>query len=83
LIGSQWNHVIQLEKSPTLGSVETSDEEKRYLAEQSAQFNLKDKIFVELFPDIVEVRKIVHAKGMTSSLMVFLDFNERHAQSRK
>ena len=60
-----------MEKSPTLGSVETSDEEKRFLAEQSAQFNLKDKIFIELFPDIVEVREIEHAKGMTSSLMVF------------
>jgi ubiquitin-conjugating enzyme E2 J2 len=50
--------VVQLEKSPTLGSIETSDEEKRYLAEQSVSFNLKDKIFVELFPDIVEVREV-------------------------
>jgi len=45
---------FMLEKSPTLGSIETSDEEKRFFAIQSAQFNLKDKIFVELFPDIVE-----------------------------
>lgn len=59
MIESGLNNVIQLEKSPTLGSVETSDEEKRYLAEQSAQFNLKDKIFVELFPDIVEVGYIL------------------------
>ena len=61
LIGSECNCttiVVQLEKSPTLGSIETSDEEKRYLAEQSVSFNLKDKIFVELFPDIVEVWEV-------------------------
>lgn len=45
---------FMLEKSPTLGSVETTDEEKRYLAKQSLQFNLKNKVFVELFPDIVQ-----------------------------
>lgn len=45
---------FMLETSPTLGSIETSDDEKRYLAQQSSQFNLKDKVFVELFPDIVE-----------------------------
>jgi hypothetical protein len=28
------------------------------LAEQSVSFNLKDKIFVELFPDIVEVWEV-------------------------
>lgn len=46
---------LQLEKSPTLGSIDTSDTEKRFLSEQSAEFNLKNKIFNELFPDIVEV----------------------------
>ena len=47
---------LQLEKSPTLGSIETTDHEKRCLSEQSLKFNLGDKIFNELFPDIASVR---------------------------
>jgi len=43
---------FMLEKSPTLGSIETSDHTKRQLAVSSGSFNLKDKIFTELFPDI-------------------------------
>jgi len=45
-----------LEKSPTLGSIETSDSEKKSLAIKSIDFNLKDKIVAELFPEVVEVR---------------------------
>lgn len=45
---------FMLEKSPTLGSLETSDYTKRQLAAVSNQFNLKDKIFCELFPDAVQ-----------------------------
>ena len=45
---------FMLEKSPTFGSIETSDYEKRHLAQQSLSFNLKDNVFMELFPDIVE-----------------------------
>lgn len=45
---------FMLEKSPTFGSIETSDYEKRHLAQQSLTFNLKDKVFTELFPDTVE-----------------------------
>ncbi|XP_049843951.1 ubiquitin-conjugating enzyme E2 J2 [Schistocerca gregaria] len=45
---------FMIEKSPTLGSIESSDHEKRVLAAQSLEFNLKDKIFRELFPDLVE-----------------------------
>ena len=47
--------ISQMEKSPTLGSIDTSDTEKRFLSEQSAEFNLRNKIFNELFPNIVEV----------------------------
>uniref|UniRef100_A0A0N5C0H7 Ubiquitin-conjugating enzyme E2 J2 n=1 Tax=Strongyloides papillosus TaxID=174720 RepID=A0A0N5C0H7_STREA len=36
----------------TLGSMETTDEEKKKLAKQSLAFNLKDKQFVKLFPSI-------------------------------
>lgn len=45
---------FMLEKTPTLGSLETSDYTKRQLAAQSNAFNLKDKVFCELFPDDAE-----------------------------
>ncbi|XP_037787246.1 ubiquitin-conjugating enzyme E2 J2-like [Penaeus monodon] len=45
---------FMLEKAPTFGSIETSDYEKRQLAQQSLSFNLKDKVFTELFPEITE-----------------------------
>uniref|UniRef100_A0A4W3IYY7 Ubiquitin-conjugating enzyme E2, J2 (UBC6 homolog, yeast) n=1 Tax=Callorhinchus milii TaxID=7868 RepID=A0A4W3IYY7_CALMI len=45
---------FMVEKGPTLGSIETSDYTKRQLAAQSSAFNLKDKVFCELFPDLVE-----------------------------
>jgi ubiquitin-conjugating enzyme E2 J2 len=48
---------FMLEKSPTLGSLETNDLEKRTLAYKSIEFNLKDKIVQELFPEIVEEMK--------------------------
>ena len=47
--------ILQLEKSPTLGSIETTDVEKRYLAQQSAEFNLQKKTFCDLFPEVAEV----------------------------
>ncbi|NXC18009.1 UB2J2 enzyme, partial [Corythaeola cristata] len=45
---------FMVEKGPTLGSIETSEFTKRQLAAQSLAFNLKDKVFCELFPDVVE-----------------------------
>ncbi|KAB0399499.1 hypothetical protein E2I00_015811, partial [Balaenoptera physalus] len=45
---------FMVEKGPTLGSIETSDFTKRQLAAQSLVFNLKDKVFCELFPEVVE-----------------------------
>ncbi|XP_042896153.1 ubiquitin-conjugating enzyme E2 J2 isoform X2 [Parasteatoda tepidariorum] len=51
---------FMVEKNPTLGSIETSDYEKRLLAKRSLKFNLKDPIFCELFPDLVEdSRKVI------------------------
>lgn len=44
---------FMIEKSPTLGSIETSDYEKKQLALQTLEFNLRNKIFCELFPDSV------------------------------
>ncbi|XP_053853231.1 LOW QUALITY PROTEIN: ubiquitin-conjugating enzyme E2 J2 [Vidua macroura] len=48
---------FMVEKGPTLGSIETSEFTKRQLAAQSLAFNLKDKIFCELFPEVVEEMK--------------------------
>lgn len=44
---------FMIEKSPTLGSIETPDYEKRLLASQSLEYNLKDSVFCELFPETV------------------------------
>lgn len=51
-------YVFQIEKSPTLGSIETSDYEKKQFALQSLEFNLRNKIFCELFPDTVTGMKV-------------------------
>ncbi|XP_011158987.1 ubiquitin-conjugating enzyme E2 J2 [Solenopsis invicta] len=45
---------FMIEKSPTLGSINTTDYEKRQLAWQSLEYNLRDKMFCELFPETVE-----------------------------
>ncbi|KAH3827039.1 ubiquitin-conjugating enzyme E2 J2-like [Dreissena polymorpha] len=45
---------FMLEKTPTLGSLETSDYTKRQLAAQSSSFNLSDKVFCDLFPEEAE-----------------------------
>ncbi|CAL8148117.1 unnamed protein product [Orchesella dallaii] len=51
---------FMLEKSPTLGSIETSDAEKRRLALRSLEFNMKDKLVNELFPEVFEEMKTTH-----------------------
>eukprot|EP00118_Oscarella_pearsei_P004129 m.17177 g.17177 ORF g.17177 m.17177 type:complete len:219 (+) comp27357_c0_seq2:79-735(+) len=43
---------FMLETSPTLGSVETSDLQKRQYAYDSGPFNLHDSTFRELFPEV-------------------------------
>ncbi|XP_026464100.1 ubiquitin-conjugating enzyme E2 J2-like [Ctenocephalides felis] len=48
---------FMLETSPTLGSYETSTFEKKQLAAQSIEFNLKDTLYCELFPEIVASSK--------------------------
>ncbi|XP_031830045.1 ubiquitin-conjugating enzyme E2 J2 [Nomia melanderi] len=48
---------FMIEKSPTWGSINTTDYEKRQLAAQSLEYNLQDKMFCELFPETVEVIK--------------------------
>ena len=44
---------FMLETTPTTGSIESSDMKKRKLAKESLEFNLRDNIFCELFPDLV------------------------------
>lgn len=46
---------FMLEDTPTMGSLSTSACEKRQLAKESLEYNLKDEVFVELFPDVVTV----------------------------
>jgi len=45
---------FMLDKTPTLGSIETTDSEKRKLAEQSMEYNAKDTVFRKLFPALVK-----------------------------
>lgn len=45
---------FMLEKTPTMGSIESSDYQKRCLAADSLEINIKNKMFCELFPEYVE-----------------------------
>mmetsp|Transcript_12876 Transcript_12876/g.21016 ORF Transcript_12876/g.21016 Transcript_12876/m.21016 type:complete len:218 (+) Transcript_12876:109-762(+) len=45
------------EDSPTAGSITTSLRTKRQLAQKSMQFNVKNRKFVLLFPELVEMHK--------------------------
>lgn len=44
-----------LENTPTVGSIDTTDEQKRELALLSLDYNIKDPIFLKLFPQYLEV----------------------------
>jgi len=48
---------FMLERAPTMGSVETSEHEKRVFASKSHSFNLTNKHFCELFPDLVRASR--------------------------
>ncbi|VDD83115.1 unnamed protein product [Mesocestoides corti] len=54
---------FMLEDTPTMGSITTSTYDKHVMAKESAEFNLKNELFVELFPDVV---KEVKAKRLAS-----------------
>ncbi|XP_063065356.1 ubiquitin-conjugating enzyme E2 J2 [Engraulis encrasicolus] len=59
---------FMVEKGPTLGSIETSDFTKRQLASQSLAFNIKDRVFCELFPDVVdEIKQKQRLQGELAS----------------
>lgn len=46
---------FMVEKTPTTGSIETSDATKRKLARESLDWNVKEKMFRTLFPEYVEL----------------------------
>ena len=45
-----------VDTAPTAGSVESTDVEKKFHAKNSLDFNLKNKDFRKLFPELVELR---------------------------
>ena len=50
-------HSFMIETAPTLGSIEASISQKRRLAAQSLDFNVRDEMFCKLFPEYVELHK--------------------------
>lgn len=60
---------FMLEASPTLGSIESSLFTKRQFAAKSHEFNLKDRVFCEMFPDLVEAcRAILQEREAAAAL---------------
>ncbi|CAO1388339.1 unnamed protein product [Diamesa hyperborea] len=64
---------IMLENSPLLGSCESTLYEKKKLAVQSLEFNLKNETYKELFPDLVKImeekiQKIMEIRKQNESL---------------
>jgi len=59
---------FMLERSPTLGSVETSDWEKKQFALRSLEFNLRNRTFRELFPELkIECEKELEKRSRETS----------------
>ena len=48
---------FMVEKTPTTGSIETSIATKRRLARESLDWNVKERMFCNLFPEYVEIWK--------------------------
>ena len=57
-----------VEKNPTLGSVASSDYEKKQFALKSTEFNVKSRVFNEFLPDLKQETKdnIKYNNGMTN-----------------
>lgn len=53
------------ERCPTLGSVESTDHDKRQFAYNSLEYNLKNKDFCELFPELVTTMKVELSRRVT------------------
>eukprot|EP00088_Acartia_fossae_P064368 TRINITY_DN791_c0_g1_i1.p1 TRINITY_DN791_c0_g1~~TRINITY_DN791_c0_g1_i1.p1 ORF type:complete len:218 (-),score=12.42 TRINITY_DN791_c0_g1_i1:551-1204(-) len=59
---------FMLETTPTLGSIESPDREKRKLAFNSVEHNLGNKTFCELFPDLKHKAEAEIERRKTASL---------------
>jgi hypothetical protein len=46
-----------IETAPTLGSIETTSNQKQKFARQSLEYNVRDPMFAKLFPEYVELHK--------------------------
>lgn len=51
-------HSFMVENTPTQGSMITADSTKRKFAYESLEFNVKNKMFRELFPELVELQEL-------------------------
>lgn len=48
---------FMLDNAPTMGSMEASKAKRRRFAEESLEYNVRDPIFCELFPELVELHQ--------------------------
>ena len=48
---------FMMDSAPTLGSIETTWAQKRRCAQESLDFNVRDPMFVKLFPEYVELQQ--------------------------
>ncbi|XP_058792507.1 ubiquitin-conjugating enzyme E2 J2-like [Phymastichus coffea] len=57
---------FMIESSSALGAINTPDWEKKLFAAQSLEYNLRDKLFCELFPDTVQTikKELEHRKEL-------------------
>ncbi|XP_017473295.1 PREDICTED: ubiquitin-conjugating enzyme E2 J2 [Rhagoletis zephyria] len=61
---------FMLETTPTLGSIETTTYEKQSYARKSLEFNLKDPLFRELFPEVCEeINKLLQDEKEKQALL--------------
>merc|ERR1712151_702092 len=62
---------FMVETAPTLGSIETSTFQKKKLASKSLEYNVTQKTFCKLFPELVQLQEEIELRkrelGLTSS----------------
>jgi ubiquitin-conjugating enzyme E2 J2 len=59
---------FMIETAPTAGSIETTTLQKRKYAFQSLDYNVRDKVFCQLFPDLVALHKEQNLKRRPGDL---------------
>jgi len=74
---------FMLERSPTLGSIETSDWEKKQFALRSLEFNLRNRTFRELFPELkIECEKELERRSRETTTIQDNQVGERALDSQ-